>query len=76
MKTNLNHDQIAAIIEQARKERSLAVGRHVAIAMHRLLDWMEKGKQDTPQTTAPKQSGYHLSSEGSHPKAFDTSAFV
>ncbi|MEF8724820.1 MAG: hypothetical protein V5B30_20310 [Candidatus Accumulibacter delftensis] len=44
--------------------------------MHRLLDWMEKGKQDTPQTTAPKQSGYHLSSEGSHPKAFDTSAFV
>ena len=76
MKTNLNHDQIAAIIEQARKERSRAVVRHVAMSMHRLLDWMEKGKQDTPQTTAPKQSGYHLSSEGSHPKAFDTSAFV
>jgi hypothetical protein len=76
MKTNLNHDQIALIIERARNERGIAVGRLIATAMHGLLDWMEKGKQDTPQPTAPKQSGYHLSSEGSHPKAFDTSAFV
>ncbi|MEF8731463.1 MAG: hypothetical protein V5B40_05995 [Candidatus Accumulibacter meliphilus] len=56
MKTNLNHDQIAMIIERARKERSLAVGRWIATAMHRLLDWMEKGKPGHPAKTAPKQT--------------------
>ncbi len=76
MKTNLNHDQIAMTIERARNERGIAVGRWVASAMHTLLDWMEKGSQTQPQTTKPEQTGYHLSSEGRHPKAFDTSAFV
>ncbi|EXI80069.1 MAG: hypothetical protein AW10_02037 [Candidatus Accumulibacter appositus] len=74
MKTNLNHDQIAMSIERARNERSLAVGRWIASAMHTLLDWMEKGSQTQPQPAA--QTGYHLNSEGRHPKAFDTSAFV
>ena len=76
MKTNLNHEQIAMVIERARKERSLAGGRFIATALHKLLDCMEKGRQNTPKQEARKPSGYHLSSEGSRPNAFDTSAFV
>lgn len=76
MKTDLNHDRIAMIIERARRERSIAAGRAIATAMHKLLDWMEKGSPNTRQAAADKQRGYHLSSEGSRPNRFDTSAFV
>ncbi|MBL8368948.1 MAG: hypothetical protein JNM54_13705 [Candidatus Accumulibacter sp.] len=74
MKTDLNHDRIAMIIERARRERSIAAGRAIATAMHKVLDWMEKGSPNTRQPE--KQHGYHLSSEGSRPNTFDTSAFV
>ncbi|WP_291986402.1 hypothetical protein [Candidatus Accumulibacter sp. ACC007] len=76
MKTDLNHDQISMLIERARKERSIAAGRAIATAMHKVLDWMEKGSPNTRRATAEKQNGYHLSSEGSRPNTFDTSAFV
>lgn len=74
MRTNLNHDQITMIIERARNERGIAVGRFLATAIHQLLDWTEKGT--TPQARAMKPTGYHLNSEGPRAKAFDTSAFV
>lgn len=75
MNTELNNDKITMIIERARNERGIAVGRFIATTMHTLLDWMEKGPANAPQAQAALPAGYHLSSEGTHTKAFDTSAF-
>ena len=76
MRTDLNHDQITMIIERARNERGIAAGRFLATTIHKLLDWAEKGTQQTQQAQARKPVGYHLNSEGPHANAFDTSAFV
>ncbi|WP_313953643.1 hypothetical protein [Accumulibacter sp.] len=75
MNTELNNDQIKMIVERARNERGIAAGRLIATTIHRLLDRMEKGSKNAPQAPAVLPSGYHLSSEGSRPNAFDTSAF-
>lgn len=76
MKTDLNHDRIDAIIENARKERSVAMGRLIATGLHKLLDWIERCTQTRPQPKATRRTDHHLSSEGARPNVFDTSAFV
>lgn len=75
MKTDLNHDQIAMHIEHARNERSIALGRLIAMTLHKLFDWIERGTKNT-QAKPAQQAGYHLNSEGRHTNSFDTSAFV
>ena len=75
MNTELNNDKIKMIVERARNERGIAVGRFIATTIHTVLDWMESGPENAPQAQAALPSGYHLSSEGTRTKAFDTSAF-
>ena len=76
MNANLNHDQIAMIIERARNERGIAVGRLIATSLHTLLDWLVTSPKNARQARPMKRTEYHLSSEGAQANHFDTSAFV